>query len=115
MTRVLVVDDVASMRQLAAYTLKSGGFECTEAKDGEEAWEKCQKQDYDLVIADLDMPKMGGLELSRKLREKGMVSPILLLTTALEHQELASKADVNELIVKPFNPEALLQKIRLVS
>jgi two-component system chemotaxis response regulator CheY len=58
MHSILAVDDSASMRQMVAFTLKSAGYSVVEAVDGQDAWEKTGKNDFDLVLTDQNMPRM---------------------------------------------------------
>ena len=68
MPHILTVDDSASMRQMVAFTLRDAGFEVSEAEDGSEALSIAENNSFDLVLADVNMPKMDGISLIRKLR-----------------------------------------------
>lgn len=83
MAKVLVVDDSASMRQMVAFTLKQAGHEVVEGRDGKDGLSKAQGAKADLVITDVNMPAMDGLQLTRELRKLGgyKFTPILVLTT----------------------------------
>ena len=70
MPSILAVDDSASMRQMVRFTLKSAGYQVTEAVDGQDALEKAGTRDFDLVLTDQNMPRMDGISLTRKLREQ---------------------------------------------
>ena len=115
---VLSVDDSATMRKMVAFTLKSVGFDVLEAGDGQEALRVVQSRTVDLVISDVNMPNMDGLELTRQLRRKPGFgrTPILLLTTESD----ASKKDAgratgaNGWIVKPFRQDQLLAVVSKV-
>jgi len=67
MKRILAVDDSASMRQMVSFTLKTAGFDVTEAKDGSEALAIAKQQGFDAVISDVNMPIMDGITLIREL------------------------------------------------
>jgi two-component system chemotaxis response regulator CheY len=88
MHSILAVDDSASMRQMVAFTLKNAGFNVVEAVDGQDAWEKANQRDFDLVLTDQNMPRMDGISLTKKLREnpKFKSTPILILTTESSDQ-----------------------------
>jgi two-component system chemotaxis response regulator CheY len=111
MKHILAVDDSASMREIVMLTLKMAGYEVTQAKDGTEALGLAQKHKYDLVLTDINMPHMNGIELIRALRAmseyKG--TPIITLTTEKElpkrHEGRAAGA--TGWIVKPFLPDKL--------
>ena len=83
MASILAVDDSTSMRQMVAFTLKGAGHEVTEAADGQEALNIAKAKKFDLVITDVNMPKMDGIKLTRELRSlpQFKFTPILTLTT----------------------------------
>lgn len=118
MTRILAVDDSASMRQMVAFTLKGGGFEVIEASDGVEALELAKQNDCDLVLTDVNMPNMDGITLTKELR--GLPNykfvPILMLTTesGMDKKSEGRAAGATGWIVKPFNPDQLLNTIKKV-
>ena len=113
MHSILAVDDSASMRQMVAFTLKSAGYQVTEAVDGQDAWEKTTKHDFDLVLTDQNMPRMDGLTLTRKLRDnpKFSTTPILILTTESGDQmkQAGRAAGATGWLVKPFDPAKLIE------
>ena len=115
MTKILIADDSVSIRQLGAFTLKSGGYDCTEAEDGAKALAACQSTDFDIVITDLNMPNMDGIELVKNLRADSNYAgtPILVLTTETDADKKAEgrEAGVTGWIVKPFNPDSLLKAV----
>jgi two-component system chemotaxis response regulator CheY len=117
-SNILIVDDSMTMRQMVNFTLASAGHSVTEAGNADEALLHAQKQRYDLVISDVNMPGRSGIELVaelRKLAEYKFV-PIILLTTESQ-PEMKSKGravGATGWIVKPFDPEALLGVLRKV-
>jgi two-component system chemotaxis response regulator CheY len=118
MSQVLIVDDSASIRQLASFTLKSNGFQTTEAHDGQDALSKATTDKYDLIITDRNMPNLDGIELTKELRANSdyKFTPILMLTTESEKEKKmeGKNAGVTGWIVKPFNPDTLLSVIKKV-
>ena len=118
MHSILAVDDSASMRQMVAYTLKSAGYSVVEAVDGQDAWEKTGKHDFDLVLTDQNMPHMDGITLTKKLRgnPKFTSTPILILTTESSDQmkQAGKIAGATGWLVKPFDPAKLIEVIRKV-
>lgn len=115
---ILTVDDSASIRQMAAYTLKSAGHQVVEASDGQDALVKAKAARFDLILTDQNMPKMDGLTLIRSLRALPEYSktPILMLTTessdAMKAQGRAAGA--TGWLVKPFDPDRLLEVVKKV-
>lgn len=118
MANILAVDDSASMRQMVAFTLKGAGHQVTEAADGEDALRLAKTQNFNLVLTDVNMPKMDGLTLTKELRSlpSYRFTPILTLTTeASQEKKMAGKAaGATGWIVKPFNPDQLLATIKKV-
>jgi two-component system, chemotaxis family, chemotaxis protein CheY len=118
MTSILAVDDSVSMRQLVSYTLTDAGFQVVEAVDGEDALAKAQSAQVDLVLTDVNMPKMNGIDLIRNLRELPAYkfTPMLLLTTesADDKKSEGKAAGATGWLVKPFDPEQLISTINRV-
>ncbi|MFY0641854.1 response regulator [Bermanella sp. WJH001] len=118
MAKILAVDDSASMRQMVSFTLKGAGHDVIEASDGVEALNFAKGQGVDLVLSDVNMPNMNGIELCRNLRElpSYKFTPILMLTTesAGDKKMEGKSAGATGWIVKPFNPDQLLTTIKKV-
>jgi len=116
--KIMIVDDSASMRMMVTFTLREGGYEVVEAVDGINAMEKLWREPIDMMITDVNMPNIDGIELVRKVREISPCRsiPIILLTT--EFQETKKKegkaAGATGWIVKPFRAEQLLSVVRKV-
>jgi two-component system chemotaxis response regulator CheY len=115
---ILTADDSASMRQMVTFTLKGAGYEVLEAVDGKDGLEKSKKTDVDMVITDLNMPNMDGIQMIREIRAlpKYKFIPIILLTTeSQDEKKMQGKAaGATGWIVKPFKPEQLLAVIKKV-
>ena len=118
MARILAVDDSAAMRQMVGITLTGAGHDVQQAADGAEALEIAERQTFDLVITDVNMPKMDGITLVRELRSRANYRyvPLLVLTTeaTLERKQQGKAAGATGWLVKPFNPERLLATIAKV-
>jgi two-component system chemotaxis response regulator CheY len=114
----LVVDDSSSMRQMVAYTLTQAGFTVLEGGNGQEGLDKLAGQKVALIITDLNMPVMDGLEFIKQVRAKPLYkfTPVLMLTTeTTDSKKQAGKAaGATGWLVKPFNPQNLLQVIAKV-
>ena len=118
MAKVLVVDDSNSIRDMVSFTLKSAGYDTVEAKDGVEGLTKAKTASFDLVISDVNMPNMDGINLCQELRKLPTFkfTPILMLTTE-SSGDMKSKgkaAGATGWLVKPFNPDKLLATIKRV-
>ena len=118
MASILAVDDSASMRQMVTFTLQGAGYEVVEAQDGEQALGIAQSTKVNLVLTDVNMPKIDGIALVGALRALPhyKFTPILLLTTesAPEKKQEGKAAGATGWIVKPFNPDQLLATIKKV-
>jgi len=117
--RIITVDDAATMRRLIAYTLRGAGHEVLEAEDGEDALRLLGGQGIDLVITDINMPKMDGIELVRRLRSlpRFQATPILLLTTESdpEKKRQGKEAGATGWITEPFQPDQLVAAVAKVT
>jgi two-component system, chemotaxis family, chemotaxis protein CheY len=115
----LIVDDSSSVRQMVGYTLRQAGFAVLEGHDGADALEKLGDQRVNLIITDLNMPVMDGIEFIRHLRAKpnSRYTPVLMLTTEsqLEKKQQGKSAGATGWIVKPFHPEKLLEVVAKVA
>lgn len=115
---ILTVDDSTTMRQMIAFTLTQAGFTVLETADGQEALELARTKGADLVITDVNMPRMDGITLVRELRQLGTYkfTPILVLTTEStpEMKAKGKEAGATGWIVKPFSPEKLLETVNKV-
>jgi two-component system, chemotaxis family, chemotaxis protein CheY len=112
MALILIVDDSNTMRQMVNFTLTDAGHEVIEARDAAEAMEQLQLNKFELIISDVNMPGMSGIDLVREVRNMPdyKFTPILVLTTESQ-QDIKQKgraAGATGWIVKPFNPEVLL-------
>ena len=114
----MIVDDSASMRQMIMFTLTSAGYEVVEASDGMDALKKLNDRMVHLIIADVNMPNMDGIELIRKIRDlkEYKFIPIIVLTTESQVtlKEEGKSAGATGWIVKPFTQSQLLQVIKRV-
>lgn len=112
MATVLTVDDSPSIRQMVKVTLEPAGHSVIEAGDGAQGLTQAQSSRPDLVITDLNMPNMNGLELIRALRKLPQLTglPIVFLTTESNDavKQEAKNAGATGWITKPFKPEQLL-------
>ena len=115
---IMHVDDSASIRQMVSFTLKNAGYELVEAVDGVDALSKLNGNPVKLVLTDLNMPNMDGIELIKQIRASSdhKFVPIIMLTTEsqAEKKQEGKAAGATGWIVKPFKPEALIAVIKKV-
>jgi len=109
---ILVADDEPQIRRVLRSTLSSHGYVIIEAKSGEEAVEAVRKEKPDLVLLDVNMPGIGGIEACREIRQSSD-APIIMLTVrnAERDKVLALDAGADDYVVKPFGIEELLARI----
>jgi two-component system KDP operon response regulator KdpE len=110
---ILVVDDEPQIRRVLRSTLSSQGYVITEAKSGEEAVDLLRKEKPDLILLDVNMPGIGGIEACREIR-RASAAPIIMLTVrnAERDKVLALDAGADDYVVKPFGIEELMARIR---
>ena len=110
---ILVVDDEPQIRRVLRSTLTTRGYVITDAKTGEEALEWVRREPPDLILLDVNMPGMGGIEACRQIRRVS-TAPIIMLTVrnAERDKVLALDAGADDYVVKPFGIEELLARIR---
>ena len=118
MKSIMTVDDSASLRQMVSVVLRGGGYDVVEALDGVDALSKLKGQELHLILSDVNMPNMDGLEFTRQLRAMPDYKfvPVVLLTTesTAEKKQQGKAAGATGWIVKPFNPEQLLAVVKKV-
>ena len=115
---VLVVDDEADLVELVSYNLRKEGLAVDSASDGEEALSKIRKKKYDLLILDLMLPGLQGIELCRILRNDAKTAqvPIIMLTAKGEEVDkvLGLEMGADDYITKPFSPRELVARVKAV-
>src|SRR6185312_5423893 len=110
---ILVVDDEPQIRRVMRTTLSSNGYQVIEAASGEEALEMMRKERPELVLLDVNMPGLSGLDTCREIRDHSDVAIIMLTVRDTEHDKvLALDAGADDYVVKPFSIEELLARIR---
>lgn len=116
--RILAVDDSKTMRDMINFTLVNAGYDVTLAVDGNDGLLKLKDQPVDLIITDINMPGMNGIDLIKNVRSDALYRsmPILILTTesGCEIKKEGKDAGATGWIVKPFVPEKLLQVVMKV-
>jgi DNA-binding response OmpR family regulator len=110
--RILVVDDEPNIREVVGLYLRRDGHEVVSASDGEEALEVFSRGEPDLVVLDLMLPKLGGLEVCRRMRARRRV-PLIMLTARGEEEErvVGLSLGADDYVVKPFSPRELAARV----
>lgn len=114
MTRILVVDDEPHIVALVTRALHTDGHETVVAEDGQEALERAQEGDIDLIILDVGLPSMDGFEVLRALRAAGERMPVIMLTarTATSDAVDGLDAGASDYVPKPFSVAELMARVR---
>lgn len=115
--RVLVVDDDPPLRRMLERTLVAEGFEVTLAPDGGAALVAAERSAPDVIVLDVAMPALDGLAVCRRLRSKGLPTPILMLTArdAVPDRVAGLEAGADDYLVKPFAVQELIARIRALT
>jgi DNA-binding response OmpR family regulator len=114
--KVLLCDDEIHILRAAELKVSRAGYDVRIARDGQEAWEMIEQDPPDVLVTDVQMPRMDGFELSRRIRdcEATRHLPILMLTAKgfeLEQQELKERWGILDILAKPFSPRELVRRI----
>lgn len=116
--RILIVDDEEDLVELVSYNLKKEGFAVDSANDGESALKKIRREGYDLLVLDLMLPGLQGLEMCRIIRndQKTAGLPVIMLTAKGEEVDkiLGLEIGADDYVTKPFSPKELIARIKAV-
>ncbi len=112
--RVLVVDDEPPIRRFLRTSLTAQGYDVTEAEDGAKALEEMRRRTPDLLVLDLGLPVIDGLEVIRRLRADGVTAPIIVLSSRVDEAGKVEALDLgaDDYVTKPFGMDELLARIR---
>ncbi|MGV9709126.1 response regulator transcription factor [Gordonia sp. NPDC003424] len=113
---LLVVDDDSRVRTVVSWQLESEGYRVVEAGDGNTAWQRIIDDRPDLVVLDLSLPGMAGLDLLRRLRDAGNLTPVVILSGRNGEGDRIVGLDLgaDDYLVKPFSPGELAARVRSV-
>ncbi|MEC2071715.1 response regulator transcription factor [Alkalihalophilus marmarensis] len=114
--RILVVDDEESIATLLQFNLEQSGFEVTVASDGEEGLALAKDEPFDLLILDLMLPKIDGLDICKQLRQNKKMTPILMLTAKDDEFDkvLGLELGADDYMTKPFSPREVVARVRAI-
>ncbi|MEH6906752.1 response regulator transcription factor [Neobacillus drentensis] len=114
--KILVVDDEQSIVTLLQYNLEQAGYEVITAMDGEAGKHLAETQDPDIIVLDLMLPKMDGMEVCKQLRQKRIMTPILMLTAKDDELDkiLGLELGADDYMVKPFSPREVIARVKAI-
>jgi DNA-binding response OmpR family regulator len=112
---ILVVEDELSVQEIIALYLRRAGYQVLAAQDGQQAVELIERQPPNLVVLDLMLPKLGGLEVTQWMRSRGDI-PIIMLTARREESDRIAGLEMgaDDYVIKPFSPQELVSRVRAV-
>jgi DNA-binding response OmpR family regulator len=112
--RILLVDDEQPIQTLLSFPLQRDGYEVVQASDGNEALARFNEQSFDLVVLDLMLPRLDGLEVCKRLRAKGSTVPIIMLTAKSEEIDkvLGLELGADDYITKPFSMREFRSRVK---
>jgi two-component system, OmpR family, alkaline phosphatase synthesis response regulator PhoP len=116
MTRVLVVDDEQSILTLLQYNLEQSGYEVLTAMDGEAGELLALEKEPELIILDLMLPKLDGIEVCKRLRQQRVMTPILMLTAKDDEFDkiLGLELGADDYMTKPFSPREVVARVKAI-
>lgn len=111
--KILVVDDESGIRGLLSDVLSSEGFEVIEAKDGQESLEQMEKNDFDLVITDIHMPRLDGISMLKRMEKAGRKEKVIIMTSNPSDKTMLSRgiSCVVTQLHKPFRIDNFLDVV----
>lgn len=114
--KVLVVDDEQSIVTLLQYNLEQAGFEVLTAMDGQEGKELAETETPDIIVLDLMLPKLDGMEVCKQLRQKNIMIPILMLTAKDDELDkiIGLELGADDYMVKPFSPREVIARVKAI-
>jgi len=110
-TRILVVDDDAAIRSLLAELFREEGYEVQTAVHGRQALDLTQRSPFDVILTDMSMPVMDGGQLARALKDRCVVTPLVVMTAAQSAAGLAREVNAAGYVGKPFDIESVLTTV----
>jgi DNA-binding response OmpR family regulator len=112
--KILVVDDDLELLRLIAFTLRQSSYLVLEAQDGPQALEVFAEESPDLVLLDVNLPRINGFEVLRRIRAQGSRIPVLMLTVRSSEEDQVQGLDLgaDDYLTKPFSPRTLLARVR---
>lgn len=114
--KVLVVDDEQSIVTLLKYNLEQAGFEVITAMDGEEGRQLALSEGPDIIVLDLMLPKLDGMEVCKELRQQRVMTPILMLTAKDDEFDkvLGLELGADDYMIKPFSPREVIARVKAI-
>lgn len=118
MTKILIAEDEPDIRELVAFTLRFGGYEVVTASNGEEAVQLARRENPDLILLDVRMPRMTGYDACREIKADPNLktTPVVFLSAKGQENEIQAgiESGAEEYLLKPFAPDQLTQRVKAI-
>lgn len=117
MKKILVVDDDQAIVTLLEYNLQKAGYEVHTANDGQLALQEALTGNFDFILLDLMLPKLDGIEVTKRLRQEKIQTPILMLTARDEETDkiIGLELGADDYLTKPFSPREVIARMKAIS
>lgn len=117
MKKVLIIEDESSIAKLLSYNIEQEGYETETYMDGEEGFNRAMENDFDLILLDLMLPSMDGIEICRQLRREKIDTPIIMLTAKDSEIDkiIGLEIGADDYMTKPFSPREVIARIKAIS
>ena len=116
MKKILIVDDEPAILTLLQYNLEAEHYQVETATDGQEALDKVRSEPFDFIILDLMLPSLSGLDVTRKIREEKIQTPIMILTAKDNETDkiVGLELGADDYVTKPFSPREIIARIKAI-
>lgn len=117
MKKILIIEDESSIAKLLSYNIEQEGYETETYMDGEEGFNRAMENDFDLILLDLMLPSMDGIEICRQLRREKIDTPIIMLTAKDSEIDkiIGLEIGADDYMTKPFSPREVIARIKAIS
>lgn len=115
--KVLVVEDDTAIKTLLKYNLEQAGYQTTTSSDGQVGYELALNNEYDFILLDLMLPKLDGLEITKRLRQEKVMTPILIITARDQELDkiIGLELGADDYLTKPFSPREVIARLKAIS
>lgn len=116
MKKILIIEDESSIAKLLSYNIEQEGYETKTFMDGEEGFKRALDNDFDLILLDLMLPSMDGIEICRQLRREKVDTPIIMLTAKDSEIDkiIGLEIGADDYITKPFSPREVIARMKAI-
>ncbi len=115
--KVLVVEDDTAIKTLLKYNLEQAGYQATTSSDGQVGYELALNNEYDFILLDVMLPNLDGLEITKRLRQEKVMTPILIITARDQELDkiIGLELGADDYLTKPFSPREVLARLKAIS